>query len=665
MPMTSTKKTPHRSSAGRIAGGALVASMLTVWVLTAVAQDHAQHEHGEADNEPVSRPRIFLDKSPRIVAYQLGRLDNERLLLVERSDDDPKYAPVHAAILSRAGMSPQYREEALAALVKINESDATSEVLAVLDDLDEESRQEQRTANELTSMLLAQPHESLVKQISTLSEAAQSDNPFVRRAALAGLITAGAADQSWELAQSEPSTRVDWLAATMLTPSLEQRASLRELVTQQLAESEPVPVRRAAIRALARIPSKQAETFQLVAPLLKDGKLRADAVKTLLAVPQGDRDVATSKEAAAFLVSLAEKTPAAKRTTDQFLTAMQLADQLLARLPTDVSRGFRDRLREVTVRVVIVRTVNEEMRYDTPFFAVEAGRPVQVVLANDDLMPHNLVLTAPGKLKEVADLGLEAGPTGTGGKAYVPDSEFVLEASGLVEPNQQERLTFTAPSTPGEYPYVCTFPRHWMRMYGVMVVVPDLDAWQKNPTTPKDPIGSDRRFVKSWKVDDLKDSLEEGLRGRSPEIGARLFAEATCIQCHKLGGQGGAVGPELSDVLKRWKGDHVAVLREILEPSHRIDPKYAVHVILRTDGRTVSGIVAKEDRDSLSILVNPEAKEPLVIPRSEIEETVKTSVSMMPKALLDRFTKDEILELLAYVASGGKGADHAHHHHHE
>ena len=64
---------------------------------------------------PVQPPRIFLDKSPRIVKYQLGRLDNQRLLLVERQPDDPKYTLVYEAILTRAGMSAQHREEALAA----------------------------------------------------------------------------------------------------------------------------------------------------------------------------------------------------------------------------------------------------------------------------------------------------------------------------------------------------------------------------------------------------------------------------------------------------------------------------------------------------------------------------------------------------------------------
>ena len=129
-----------------------------------------------------------------------------------------------------------------------------------------------------------------------------------------------------------------------------------------------------------------------------------------------------------------------------------------------------------------IHTIEEEMRYDVPYFAVEAGRPVQVVLVNEDLMPHNLVIASPGDLQEVAELGFAAGPNGgMDGKQYVPKSEKVLFATQMVPPAKSERLTFTAPTEPGQYPYVCTFPRHWMRMYGVMLVVDDLAAWQQNP----------------------------------------------------------------------------------------------------------------------------------------------------------------------------------------
>ncbi len=98
--------------------GALSSWLFLASLCVSVLQEHT-HEH--ATDGPVERPKVFLDKSPKIVEYQLKRLDNSRLLLVEREPTDKKYAPVYRAILLRPGMSRQDREESLGALTKINE----------------------------------------------------------------------------------------------------------------------------------------------------------------------------------------------------------------------------------------------------------------------------------------------------------------------------------------------------------------------------------------------------------------------------------------------------------------------------------------------------------------------------------------------------------------
>ena len=618
-------------------------------------QGHGGHSHGDhnaAEKAEVKPPTVFLDKSPRIVQYQLDRLDNQRLLMVERSTDDSKYVPVYTAILSRAGMSPQYRDEALEALVELRHSSPAAELLRALEQVDGRDQQAQLTARELSGMLLKVEPETLKGELEAIAAAAESDREALRRTAYAALIRAGQAIRAREMARQSDDATIAWLEAIRLVPAAETRGRLREPIVQLVQEDNPPAVRRAAVAALAHVPSGRAKTFALVAPLIRRPGLRAAAVDTLLSIAPGARDEAISRQVVAALVEHAEQTPAEKRTSDRFLDAMQLVDRLMPDLPVAEARRFRERLRKVTVRVVQIKTVEEEMRYDVPYFAVEAGRSVQVVLENEDLMPHNLVVTVPGALKEVAQLGLAAGPEGGWqGKQYVPESDKVLHATDAVQPRQQHRLTFTAPSEPGEYPYVCTFPQHWYRMYGVMVVVEDLDAWLKNPVEPANPIGSNRSFVRSWRVEDFEGDLEEGMRGRSPEIGQRLFAEASCLGCHEVDGNGGQIGPDLTEVFSKWKGDRAAVLREILEPSHRIEDQYAMHLVLTVDGRTVSGIVAEENDDSVALLANPEETEPMVIPQDDIEEMVKTSTSMMPKALLDQYTKDEIFEVLAYLES--------------
>ena len=77
-------------------------------------------------------PKILLDQPLRAVEYQLGRLTNDELVLVERKDSDVKYRPVYVAILTRKGVPQQSRDEAATALVTM---DKTSRSRVLLDAL--------------------------------------------------------------------------------------------------------------------------------------------------------------------------------------------------------------------------------------------------------------------------------------------------------------------------------------------------------------------------------------------------------------------------------------------------------------------------------------------------------------------------------------------------
>lgn len=617
------------------------------------SQQHGHEDHAvDSTVTKVEAPKVFLDKSPRIVAYQLKRLDNQRLLMVQRKTDDAKYIPVYDSILSRIGMSPQFRQEALKALVTLQKSNPVTVLMNAIGKLDAEDREENRTAKQLAVMLLGLNQAPLKEHSNILWEAIKVDDDLSPSIAAAALLMSNQSETDLGKLTGGQSGQLAFLKAITLIPDAKQRSPFRQRVLGLLDRSGNQQIKNAAITAIGSLTNNQAESFVLLGPLITDDSLRASTVRSMLKIPIKERDSETSMQVTRFLVDLAEKTPAAERTSPTFVDAMQLADQLMAIIPSDQARIFRQRLSAVTVRVVRIKTVEEEMRYDIPYFVVEAGKSVQIVLENHDLMPHNLVITVPEALKEVAQLGLQVGPNnGWNGMPYVPESDKVLHATQMVPSDQQITLTFDAPTEPGEYPYVCTFPQHWYRMYGVMVVVNDLDAWLKNPVEPANPIGSNRSFVQAWKVDELKDDLDSGMRDRSPEIGKRLFAEASCAGCHKVQGEGGVIGPELTDVFTRWKGDRVGVLREVLDPSHKVDAKYVMQRILTADGRTVTGVLLAEDDDKVTLLSNPEAKEPTVIAQDNIEAMVPSSVSMMPKALMDQYTKDELFEVMAYLES--------------
>ena len=628
-----------------------ILSLLLTISCTANANDHSHN--APTQSRDIKPPKVFLDKSPRIVAYQLKRLDNDRLLLVERQDNDEKYIPVYEAILSRNAMSPQHREEAIKALAKLRRTDIATEALAAIGTLKTDDRQSLRTARALAELLLAQPQNVLQSHADALTETLHHSDAFVRSVGMAGLIHSNAQTDAWSLAQQDESSMIAWLSSISLLTN-ESRDTMYGKISSLVDTSENEAVRTAAIRSIGFVTKDQQSTFKQLTALVADERLRPVVVRTLLKVPRDQRTDSESALIVSTLVELAEKTPAEKRTTDEFVDAMQLADQLMANIPKSDAKAYRNRLREVTVRVVRIKTVEEEMRYDVPYFAVEAGRPVQIVLENHDLMPHNLVVSTPGSLKEVAQAGLVVGSNGGWkGLAYVPESDKVLAASKMIQPDKVDRITFDAPSMPGEYPYVCTFPQHWYRMYGVMVVVEDLDAWLKNPTEPANPLGSNRSFVQAWTLNDFKGELELGLRGRSTKIGEKIFTEASCKGCHKAGMEGGLIGPELNGLFSRWKGDAMGVLREVLEPSHKVDSKYAMYQVLTVEGRVLTGIILAEDDDKVTLLENPEAKNPTVVLQDDIEEMVKSPNSMMPKGLMNQYTKDEVFEMMAYL----KGLD--------
>ncbi|HBZ96325.1 MAG TPA: hypothetical protein DEO57_00605, partial [Phycisphaerales bacterium] len=113
------------------------------------------------------------------------------------------------------------------------------------------------------------------------------------------------------------------------------------------------------------------------------------------------------------------------------------------------------------------------MDYDRKEFTVEAGQPVRLILLNPDDKPHNLVIGTPGSLREI---GRKATLLGTTSRAkerhYVPAMREVLHWIPIVEPKSSAELVFTAPSVPGDYVYVCTYPGHWTTMNGVMKVRP-------------------------------------------------------------------------------------------------------------------------------------------------------------------------------------------------
>ncbi|MCI0640758.1 MAG: TIM barrel protein [Gemmataceae bacterium] len=104
-------------------------------------------------------------------------------------------------------------------------------------------------------------------------------------------------------------------------------------------------------------------------------------------------------------------------------------------------------------------------------FTVKPGQAIKLTLTNPDTVPHNWVLVKPGALERVGDLSnrLIADPDAAI-RHYVPKSDDVLCYTDVVPPESTFTINFRAPKEKGRYPYLCTFPGHWMVMNGHMIV---------------------------------------------------------------------------------------------------------------------------------------------------------------------------------------------------
>ena len=321
------------------------------------------------------------------------------------------------------------------------------------------------------------------------------------------------------------------------------------------------------------------------------------------------------------------------------------------------------RLEKLDVPAIEIGTVPTRMIYDREVIAVQAGQPIEFHFSNTDHMPHNFVVVKPGSLGTVGELAESTGRDKDAiARHYVPVSEDVLVGSKLLQPGETQGIFFEVPSQPGIYPYVCTYPGHYRRMFGALHVVENMEEYKANPTEylaangleAKDELLQLGARGKEWTYDDLIASMDPELpQGRSYEVGQELFKVASCSGCHQLKGEGRNFGPNLAE-LDPQKQNVKHILRSIVEPSKDIEDKYRSYTFQLDSGKSKTGMILKEDDSTVQIVVDPLAKdEATVIQKDEVEERIRSEASLMPAGLLDQLSREEILDLIAYVYAKG------------
>jgi putative heme-binding domain-containing protein len=161
-----------------------------------------------------------------------------------------------------------------------------------------------------------------------------------------------------------------------------------------------------------------------------------------------------------------------------------------------------------------------------------------------------------------------------------------------------------------------------------------------------------RSFVKEWKMADLLPELDKVSNGRSFARGRQAFLDAQCLACHRFGNEGGAVGPELTAASSKYSRRDI--LEAIIEPSKVVSEQYQNALLTLKDGDRVIGRVLDDKADRLVLETEPLGQTRKEVLKNDIQKREPSTISPMPEGLVNVLTKEEILDLLAYIESGGK-----------
>jgi putative heme-binding domain-containing protein len=132
--------------------------------------------------------------------------------------------------------------------------------------------------------------------------------------------------------------------------------------------------------------------------------------------------------------------------------------------------------------------------------------------------------------------------------------------------------------------------------------------------------------------------------GHADLTAGRVLFQKNCANCHKLFGEGGEIGPDITGA-QRANMDYL--LENLVDPSASVAKDYQMELIATTSGRTVTGLVIEQSPTALTIQT---VNEKLVVPLDEIEERATSEVSMMPDGILEKLEPEEVRDLIGYVS---------------
>lgn len=159
---------------------------------------------------------------------------------------------------------------------------------------------------------------------------------------------------------------------------------------------------------------------------------------------------------------------------------------------------------------------------------------------------------------------------------------------------------------------------------------------------------------KEYTVSELVPVVNRGLRGgRDFERGKELFTALTCSLCHSFAGSsGGGVGPDLTGVGGRYGTRDI--LESIIDPSAVVSNLYGSYLIGLNDGRQITGKIMYEGEEDMAVAENVfDLTQTTMVKYADIAWSEESPYSLMPPGLINTSSEEDIVNLVAYLVSGG------------
>jgi putative heme-binding domain-containing protein len=158
---------------------------------------------------------------------------------------------------------------------------------------------------------------------------------------------------------------------------------------------------------------------------------------------------------------------------------------------------------------------------------------------------------------------------------------------------------------------------------------------------------------RDWTVDEAVKVVDSGLNKASFDNGKNMYNASMCSSCHSMRGEGGQIGPDLTQLGTRFSTKDM--LEAIIEPSKSISDQYAATTFYLKNGKSIVGRLINQDDEKYSISQNPFAPQMLRdIPKADVVRTKLSDVSIMLPGMINRLNADELRDLMTYLMAGGK-----------